>query len=196
MATNDENWAPAVSGETWTSPAHAYTTLNPSLFDSVDHWSYRDLQKLAKRINVSARGKRHALVERLQAWHRQRRNGDQSGKFLTVEIRGLDALETALKSPSLPSVQGSPAPILSVNKSVSRLAQEERSPLRPHTGASVNFSPFNSVKVCRATPPAHAPHAPPHLQMPHAPQVPPHQHAPTQHTKEARFQRIEISSLA
>lgn len=150
MATNDENRMPVKSSGMWacSPPSSAYTTLNPSLFDSADHWSYRDLQKLAKRLEVPASGKRQALVARLQAWHRQRRTTDQSGQFLAVEIRGLEAAGPAPKSPNVPKVQGSPAPILSSSKR-SRLALEERSPLRQHTGASVNFSPFNSVKVCR-----------------------------------------------
>ena len=30
--------------------AEPYYSLNPGLFDSVEHWKYRDLQKLAKTL--------------------------------------------------------------------------------------------------------------------------------------------------
>ena len=65
--------------------APAYYSINPALFDSKEYWSYRDLQRLCKRLNLNASGRRERLVEALQEWHRESRRLDQSGKFLDVE---------------------------------------------------------------------------------------------------------------
>ena len=65
---DEENYSPS---EVANVPA--YYALNPSLFDSAEHWTYRDLQKLAKTLGVHAAGRREDLVERLNAWHREQR---------------------------------------------------------------------------------------------------------------------------
>jgi len=125
--------------------SHPYLSLNPSLFDSAEHWSYRDLQRLAKRLDLPAGGKRDEIVARLQAWHRGQRRGDQAGKFLGVEIRaapGAHAVSPRLLAP-LSAPSPSPGSILSSAKKAERLIG--RSPLRPASG--VAFSPFNQVKL-------------------------------------------------
>ena len=65
----------------------AYLSINPGLLDSVDHWSYRDLQKLAKRLQLSSTGKRESVVNRLKEWHREQRECGQAGHFRSVEVR-------------------------------------------------------------------------------------------------------------
>lgn len=47
-------------------------TLNPDLFESSDHYTYRDLQRLCCRLGLGGKGKREDLVERLQSWNRSR----------------------------------------------------------------------------------------------------------------------------
>ena len=64
-----------------------YLAINPGLFDSTEHWSYRDLQKLAKRLGLNSLGKRDELVERLRAWHREQRIVGQAGHFHAVQVR-------------------------------------------------------------------------------------------------------------
>jgi len=117
--------------------SHPYLSINPWLFDSSEHWSYRDLQRLAKRLDLPANGKREEIVYRLQTWHRETRGSDQAGKFLGVEIRaapGGHPVSPRLLAPlSVPSP--SPGSILSSSKA-QRIG---RSPLHPTTG--VAFSP-------------------------------------------------------
>ena len=115
----------------------AYVSLNPALFDSADHWSYRDLQRLAKRINLPAGGRRDELVERLQAWHREQRSSDQSGKFHSVEVRASPAGKPI--SPRLMS------PLVGRSRSNSGIlltpSEAPRSPLMERSVNGVAFSP-------------------------------------------------------
>ena len=150
--------------------AAPYYSINPGLFDSEEHWSYRDLQRLAKRLGLIATGKRSELCVRLQAWHRQRRRNDQTGKFMGVEVRespGGQQIAEHLLSP-LKRPAGSPGsrPCLSSASKLSargkgsvrrRLDDDDvsRSPLRPARAANVAFSPFNQVKVRRDGPTPH-----------------------------------------
>lgn len=48
------------------------TVLNAELFDSPDSFSYRDIQRLCVRLKLGGKGKREALVLKLQEWHRSR----------------------------------------------------------------------------------------------------------------------------
>lgn len=64
-----------------------YLAINPGLFDSSEHWTYRDLQKLAKRLGLNSAGKRDEIVERLRAWHREQRIVGQAGHFHAVQVR-------------------------------------------------------------------------------------------------------------
>jgi len=45
------------------APPGAHVTLNPELFDSPEHYSYRDLQRLCCRLKLGGRGKRTELVK-------------------------------------------------------------------------------------------------------------------------------------
>ena len=47
-------------------------TINPALLDDDQAFSYRDLQRLCKRIGLGGNGKRVVLVERLRTWNRER----------------------------------------------------------------------------------------------------------------------------
>ena len=47
-----------------------YLAINAGLFDSVDHWSYRDLQKLAKNRNVSS-----AVFSQASKLYKRRKSG-------------------------------------------------------------------------------------------------------------------------
>ena len=95
--------------------AEPYYSLNPGLFDSVEHWKYRDLQKLAKTLGISAGGKREDVVMRLQEYHRERRHSGQAGMFHSVEVKANDggaAINPALLSPLLNcrAAAGAPSP--------------------------------------------------------------------------------------
>ena len=95
--------------------AEPYYSLNPGLFDSVEHWKYRDLQKLAKTLGLSAGGKREDVVLRLQEYHRERRHSGQAGMFHSVEVKANDggaAINPALLSPLLNcrAAAGAPSP--------------------------------------------------------------------------------------
>jgi len=123
-----------------------YYSINPALFDSPTHWSYRDLQRLCKRLDLPAAGKRAEVAARLQQWHRESRRLDQAGKFLGVEVRaspGGKAINPQLVSPLRPVRQASyPSPsILSEGR---RAAGQP--PLRGPE-PRLCFSPFNQVKL-------------------------------------------------
>lgn len=136
-----------------------YLAINPQLFDSSTHWSYRDLQKLAKRLELRADGKREELVERLRAWHRAQRSTGQSGQFHAVQVRATpDGKEI---SPSLlsPLVRQNSARdgdsqrgiLSSARKGSKDSARSNRwggdspGPLQQRSG--VLFSPYNMVKL-------------------------------------------------
>lgn len=137
---------PAAAGCCPTGCAPPYYSINPALFDSHTHWSYQDLRRLCKRLELSAVGKREELVTRLQEWHRRSRRMDQAGKFLGVEVRaspGGKEINPQLVSPLKPARPlDCPSPsILSAGR---RAAGEP--PLRGPQPRLV-FSPFNQVKL-------------------------------------------------
>ena len=47
-------------------------TINPAVLDDESLWSYADLQKLCKLLELKASGKRQELIARLQEWHKTR----------------------------------------------------------------------------------------------------------------------------
>lgn len=53
-------------------------TINPSTFEDELIWSYADLQKLCKALEIKASGKRIELVKRLQEWHKARTDDGHS----------------------------------------------------------------------------------------------------------------------
>lgn len=57
----------------------SYITANPFTFDISTYWEYADLQRLCKKCNISAKGSREKLVQRLIEFHRQR---DKDGTTL------------------------------------------------------------------------------------------------------------------
>ena len=138
-----------------------YLAINPGLFDSSDHWSYRDLQKLAKRLDLCSTGKREEIVERLKAWHREQRMTGQAGQFQSVQVRATP--EGKAISPRLlsPLVQTSSRPHQGILSSSRRSARKENvqqesqtscgtpggtpKPLTERSG--VLFSPYNMVKL-------------------------------------------------
>jgi hypothetical protein len=111
--------------------------------------SYRDLQRLCKRLDLPAAGKRAEVAARLQQWHRESRRLDQAGKFLGVEVRaspGGKAINPQLVSPLRPVRQASfPSP--SILSSGRRAAGQP--PLRGPE-PRLCFSPFNQVKLIPA----------------------------------------------
>jgi len=138
-----------------------YLAINPGLFDSSEHWSYRDLQKLAKRLDLNSTGKREDIVSRLKDWHREQRSTGQAGQFQSVQVRATP--EGKAISPRLlsPLVQNSGRPqqgILSSsrNKSARKEYRHDdcggtpkgtpHKPLSERTGG-VLFSPYNMVKL-------------------------------------------------
>ena len=54
------------------SEGATFITINPSTLDDTNLWSYADLRRLCKEVKIKGNGKRHELVERLQAWNRLR----------------------------------------------------------------------------------------------------------------------------
>lgn len=116
-----------------------FLAINPQLFASCDLWSYRDLQKLAKRLELPTSGRREDLIERLREWHRDQRKTGQAGAFHSVEVRA--SVEGKPISPRLLSP-------LVVNKTKSGImsaggeSSPARSPLKATTPRSnVLFSP-------------------------------------------------------
>ena len=131
-----------------------YLAINAGLFDSADHWSYRDLQKLAKRLNLPCTGRREDVVEQLSAWHRQQRVTGQSGQFHAVQVRATPegkAISPCLLSPlQKHSGRDSARGILSGKKSARRGGEgaTPRSPGGPlQQRSGVLFSPYNMVKL-------------------------------------------------
>ena len=131
-----------------------YLAINAGLFDSADHWSYRDLQKLAKRLNLPCTGRREDVVEQLSAWHRQQRVTGQSGQFHAVQVRATPegkAISPRLLSPlQKHSGRDSARGILSGKKSARRGGEgaTPRSPGGPlQQRSGVLFSPYNMVKL-------------------------------------------------
>lgn len=162
--------APASSGAhspTQVAKVAPYLAINPGLFDSVDHWSYRDLQKLAKRLELPSTGKREEVVERLRAWHREQRTTGQAGQFHAVQVRATPegkAISPRLLSPLISSARGNGTPgvlkggILSSSKKNAyakrasfsgsesdRSVAQSPAPLGSRGG--VLFSPYNMVKL-------------------------------------------------
>lgn len=126
----------------------SFLAINPQLFESVEHWSYRDLQKLARRLELSANGQRQELIERLREWHRDQRKTGQAGAFHSVEVRA--SVEGKPISPRLLSP-------LVVNRSQNGIMSPGRSPLKATTPRSnVLFSPVRARR-----PPTPAPPPPP-----------------------------------
>ena len=85
--------------------APAYYSLNPGLFDSVEHWKYRDLQRLSKTLGLSGGGRRQDVVDRLLSYHRGQRGSGQAGMFHSVEVKANDcgaAINPVLLSPLRP----------------------------------------------------------------------------------------------
>lgn len=134
-----------------------YLAINAQLFDSADHWSYRDLQKLAKRLELPCNGSRESVVERLRGWHREQRATGQAGQFHTVQVRATPegkAISPRLLSPLQASPRRpTPAGILSANKNGTPRKKnfgDERPPDSPAPLGSrggVLFSPYNMVKL-------------------------------------------------
>ena len=140
-----------------------YLAINPGLFDSVDHWSYRDLQKLAKRLELPSTGKREEVVERLRHWHREQRTTGQAGQFHAVQVRATPegkAISPRLLSPLITSARGGiPTGILSSSKKSARGEKRwstggdsDRSSIAPSPSplqqrTNVLFSPYNMVKL-------------------------------------------------
>eukprot|EP00964_Phaeocystis_antarctica_P048189 scaffold27889_cov67-Phaeocystis_antarctica.AAC.4 len=171
------------SSRTASAAAEPYYSLNPGLFDSVEHWKYRDLQKLAKTLGISAGGKREDVVVRLQEYHRERRHSGQAGMFHSVEVKANDggaAINPVLLSPLLncKTTAGAPSPAKSARavgknwemnsprasamprtpKGLTPMGTPTRSPLCPRSNGSVLFSP-----VRNAPPPRHHPSPTPPL---------------------------------
>jgi hypothetical protein len=137
-----------------------YLAINPGLFDSAEHWSYRDLQKLAKRLDLPCSGRREDVVERLKSWHREQRITGQVGQFHAVQFRATPegkAISPRLLSPLQPgSARGNnatPAGILSSSKKMAhRSVMSDRPPSSPAPGQpgkerGILFSPYNMVKL-------------------------------------------------
>ena len=53
-------------------------TINPATLDDESLWSYQDLQKLAKALDIKAAGRRCELVARLLEWHKTRNDSGHS----------------------------------------------------------------------------------------------------------------------
>ena len=172
--------------------AEPYYSLNPGLFDSVEHWKYRDLQKLAKTLGLSAGGKREDVVLRLQEYHRERRHSGQAGMFHSVEVKANDggtAINPALLSPLLNcrAAAGAPSPAKSARavgknwelnsprasamprtpRALTPSGTPARSPLCPRSNG-VLFSPVRP-----------APRANPAFSLPPSPPFPPSQRTGT-----------------
>ena len=59
-----------------------FITINPATLDDETMWSYRDIQRLAKKAGINAKQKRTSLVEALLVWHRDRTD---DGKALVMD---------------------------------------------------------------------------------------------------------------
>ena len=53
----------------------SYLAINPDTLHDRNHWSYRDIQRLCKRLELGAKGSRLQLEDKLQLWHRRRDSG-------------------------------------------------------------------------------------------------------------------------
>ena len=129
-----------------------YLSINPGLFDSSDHWSYRDLQKLAKRLDLPSNGRREELVERLCAWHRTQRDQGQSGQFHAVQVRATPegkAISPRLLSPLVQTQRTPKCGILSSKRERGDISKrsEPGTPKPLGDRGGVLFSPYNMVKL-------------------------------------------------
>ena len=125
-----------------------YLAINPQLFDSTEHWTYRDLQKLAKRLNLGCSGTREEVVQRLRSWHRDQRITGQAGHFHAVQVRATPegkAISPRLLSP----LQKSSARDKGILSSKRMRGDEPASPapLSSSARGNVLFSPYNMVKL-------------------------------------------------
>ena len=135
-----------------------YLSINPGLFESQDHWSYRDLQKLAKRLDLCSTGTREDIVQRLKAWHREERSTGQAGQFQSVQVRATPdgkAISPRLLSPLVTSKNRPQQGILSSSRPNSARKDSARKGESSDCGTpkpltergNVLFSPYNMVKL-------------------------------------------------
>ena len=130
-----------------------YIAINPALFDSAAHWSYRDLQKLAKRLDLPCTGRREEVVERLRAWHRAQRATGQAGQFHAVQVRATPegkAISPRLLSPLQPPSQRSELAqgiLRERNGATPRASTPNVAPGCSPRSSKILFSPYNMVKL-------------------------------------------------
>ena len=55
-----------------------YIAINPDTLHDSSHWSYRDLQKLCRKLNLGGKGSRSILEQKLLTWHRERPCDEES----------------------------------------------------------------------------------------------------------------------
>jgi len=158
--------------------APPYYSLNPGLFDSVEHWKYRDLQRLAKTLGLSGGGRRQDVVDRLLSYHREQRGSGQAGMFHSVEVKANDcgaAINPVLLSPLRPErMKSDERSAMSASKLAAANAESSpryrscaaegacapatpkrtpaRSPLTPRGNGTVLFSPVRYAPRATATP--------------------------------------------
>ena len=128
--------------------------LRVHLVVSFSDRTYRDLQKLAVKLGLNARGTREEVIDRLIQWHKRQFNADRrcaGSNFMLLEVelppsppkdangnsRGgvSPALLSPLKSKPRRNADGSPISILASGKKKS--AQKK----------NINFSIFNGTKI-------------------------------------------------
>ncbi|KAG8468735.1 hypothetical protein KFE25_013818 [Diacronema lutheri] len=143
--------------------AQTYFSLNPGLFTSDESWSYRDLQQLCLSLGINAAGKRGVLEQRLEAAHREGRQGRVCGVGLFHDEEVNVTSPTKRVSPSLLSPLVIGTPLAQSNNAFSganrmggaSILRRESSygengtptPIRLKKAVSLRFSPFNKVHI-------------------------------------------------
>lgn len=105
------------------SPASPYYAYNP---DTFDEWKYRDLQELAKQLNLGAKGTRESLIEKLTTWHKKtiihqdRAAPIQNFSMVPAKVKGATSARflSPLTKTAARNVDGTPKGILSPLKRV------------------------------------------------------------------------------
>ena len=125
-------------------------TINPATLDDESLWSYADLQKLAKALDVRASGKRNELVERLMDWHKTRTGDGHSlvaqdgAEDIPLNVDGANfAILSMHIRPRSPVAESVGAPTM-VSRSASR--SPVRSPMRSGLGGCYATDAVGSVK--------------------------------------------------
>jgi len=153
-----------------------YLVANPDTFQNPEIWTYRDLQKLCVKLSLGGKGSRAELLQKLEAWHRQRetdKSQRENGISMNVAGNNFSLLEinvrptkckrkrrSSIIDSSRKDIGSTVSPTLlrplqrincdtpskSILKNISNYSENSKD-IGTNKMAKLTFSPFNGVKL-------------------------------------------------